>query len=165
MALNTKKYNRVVLRHEQRIGETKKFEEEVFPGQILEPSDSSTDVLRTHSTEGGDVNIVQVAEINYLLGKEIDEAYSEGERGPVLTLRTGDKFVCRLADGTNYSDGDILMSAGNGDLKQYTAQTSFEDSSNAPMYPNRQVARLLEDADLSGGSSADASQWAKCEVL
>lgn len=168
MSLETLKYNRIVLRQEVRVQETKKFEETVSPGMILEPSASSTDVMKKHSTAGGDVNGVWTAQIDYLQGNGVDDDYSEGDRGPVAWLRPGDKFVCILENGTDYSDGDLLMSAGNGNLQSYTAQTESQNSSmgdGTTVYPNRIVARLLEDADLSGDSSAVASKYAKVEVV
>lgn len=165
MSLETLKQHRIVLRQEVRIQETKKFEEAVSPGHILEASASSTDVMKKHSVAGGDVSGVFVAQIDYLQGNGVDDDYAEGDRGPVSFLRPGDKFVCILEDGTDYSDGDLLMSAGNGNLQSYTAQTEAQTSSTGAFYPNRIVARLLEDADLSTSSSADASKYARVEVV
>lgn len=163
MALNDKAYNRIVLRHETRIMETGKFEAAVSPGMILEPSASDASIFKPHSTQGGNVGPVQVAEINYLLGKEVTDDYAEGDRGPVCLLRAGDIFVCILADENKYGIGDYLMSAGNGKLMKYTE--AGDSSGGGENIPNRIVARLREARDLDSSSNADDSKYAKVEVV
>lgn len=164
MALKDQRNNRIVLRQETRIMETKKFEAETLPGMIVEPSASDNDVMKPHGTVGGNVGPVQVAEMNYLLGNEISVPYAEGDRGPVPLLRSGDKFLCVLADGNTYSQGDYLMSNGDGKLTKFTAEATDSSGGDTTSYPNRIVARLLEDRNLSDSSGGDDSQWARCEV-
>lgn len=137
-------YRRIVLRHETRILETGEFSGTVSPGMILGYESEDTSKYRAHATEGGDVRPLRVAEINYLEGETVSDDYSDGDKGPVAFLRAGDIFAGLLEAGESFSDGDRVMSSGNGKLKKIDS----EDNDAC-------VGILKEEVDLSATDAED----------
>jgi hypothetical protein len=144
MIKSTRDPNRIVLRQETRVLETGEFAEAISPGMILDYSDGDTSTFVAHPDAGESAKPVRVAEINYLLGETTSDDYEADDHGPVAFLRAGDLFMGLLASGTDYSDGDKLVSAGDGTLKQM----SSEDEGAL-------VGILKEDKDLSAQGAVD----------
>lgn len=124
----------------------------IYPGMMVEPTSTNTDVPHTpptiqkHSTAGGD-DIVRIVKEDYLQGKTINDAYSNG--GVVLfhEAQRGDVVFARVASGTHWTVGTKLGSAGSG---------LFAASGT------KRVLQVMEDYD---GTADTTHSLIRCEVL
>lgn len=162
-------YRRIVQFQYVDTFETKKASGAISPGHVVEFYPGDTEKVRAHSTTGGDVAPLMVAEINFGEGQTVSDDFADGDQLDIATLRPGDKFAGRIANGQNIADGDYLMSDGYGKLTKYVAQTFGEDSSSQKLmltsYPRRIVAIAREAKDMSDSSAADPDQLCLCEAV
>jgi hypothetical protein len=153
-------------------------EASIKPGHLLYRS-ATADVFKKHASAGQNVYGVWVALIDYLQGRGIvddddaDRSYSLNNRMPVVLLRPGDQAYFRMKNGTNYTYGMALESAGDGTLQQHSEDTWAEavgvDSSgnlgSGTIYTRNVVGIVLIALNLSSSSGADSYPMTLVEVI
>lgn len=150
-------YNSVILERHLKIQKELEANETVTPGMLVERVSGSK--FQKHSTAGGPASPLFVKE-NALLGNEISDDYSSGDKAQVCFFTTGDEVYTLLAGGENVSEGDYLESDGSGHLRLAGISSA---SVGAAEYPNSIVAVALEAVDT--GDSANVAERIKVEVL
>ena len=90
-----------------------------------------------------------------LQGAEIGTAYTTLNKGQFGLFRSGDEVAVLNANGENIAIGDLLVSNGDGTLKEYVLGAA----PSAVEQPSSIVAVALEAIDLSGSSSDPAAPW------
>jgi hypothetical protein len=125
----------------------------ISPGHLVELM--STNKVRVHATANGAAEKAFAFE-DELQGNGVDDAYSAADQVQVIYPRPGDQVNAVLADGQNIAIGDKLVSAGDGTLTKYTADTG---SSAGELYdqPNSIIGVAMEALDLSGSSGEESS--------
>ena len=118
----------------------------ITPGDLLEVT--SGGLVQAHSTDGGPVLPVIALE-DELQGNGIDTDYADDAKIQCWVAQTGEMAYLNVATGEDVSQGDELLSNGDGTVKVYTG-----DSSGAEEYPNCIVG--IADDDLDMGDSDDA---------
>lgn len=94
----------------------------VLPGHILEYTSDNPTKVKAHSVRGGKIpRAVAIEDGNF--GKTVDDAYANGSLTRYLVAATGDWFNLRLKAGENVSDGDWVISYGDGTVCK--AATSY----------------------------------------
>lgn len=127
----------------------------ITPGMLVELKSATT--VGYHATENGNA-LPMFALEDELQGNGIDDAYAAADRVQVWIPYRGDNVYGLLEDGEDVSAGDFLVSAGDGKLKKYVAETFGDSASDTgTIYPNQIVAQALEAVDMSGSSGADPS--------
>lgn len=97
--------------------------EDLTPGELIEFGGS--DDVQAHSTADADNKKLICLEDHFDGG--IDTNISSGDDANVLHCQTGDKVYAFLdSSSSDVSKGDYLVSAGNGNLKAYSAQSVNE---------------------------------------
>ena len=90
----------------------------ITPGDLV-MFDSAGKVLR-HGTDKG-VNVLKMFALeNTLEGEEITDTYAVGDRVKMAFVRTGDEVYAIIQDGEKIAIGDVLVSAGDGALEEYS---------------------------------------------
>jgi hypothetical protein len=114
-------YNTILLRRDPGM----QIEEAVGDG-VVKPGHlvylKSTGKVAVHAVEGGDDERA-VATEDALQGRVITTAYADGELVSYAIVPRGNPVQMILKAGENVAIGDLLMSAGDGTLKEYTAPT------------------------------------------
>lgn len=128
--------------------------EAITPGMLLERvsrysdpnavASETIDKVQKHSTSGGRGEVMVALE-DALQGKTISDAYAADNPVSMIMALPGDELFLFLAAEENISDGDLLVSNGDGHFKGVTAGTG--DSEWV-------FAEALEDLDLTGASAA-----------
>jgi len=124
----------------------------ITPGHLLERTSAAVDTVKVHATAGGDVVPKLVAVEDDLQGKEIGDAYTSANNVLMRVATPGDECYMLLKNGENVAKGDLLESAGNGELQKHTA-----DSGAVTEYNEQIVGVALESVDMSDSSAADPS--------
>lgn len=117
----------------------------VTPGELLERTGTDSDgnpQFAAHSTAAGAAKARFAKEYSHT-GMSIDDDYSDGDHMEYRDGIPGDRFNAFLAAGENVSEGDKLVSAGNGALQAVTG-----DGTDAAVI----VAEAYEGLDNSGGA-------------
>ena len=124
----------------------------ITPGMLIELM--STGKVRAHASAGGNVAPIMVALEDELQGKGIDDDYAANAPVQCWIPYRGDEVNAIVKDGQNIAIGDLLESAGNGEVQKHVADV---DSSNdiTFIYPNQIVGVALEAVNMSGSSLAD----------
>jgi len=142
----------------------------IKPGHLLEIyNNSGVETVKVHATSGGDVCGKMFALEDALQGNDITDAYSSGDNIKFWVPLPGEIVYARIANGETINYGNKLMSAGDGTLKEYSAQSTPTDSSSETILPNVMVGIARsnpgEIADSSGDdSSAVESPNYMCKV-
>ena len=121
----------------------------ITPGQLLELT--SAGVVQRHSTAGGN-HISLFADINDMIGDDIDNSYGTGERVQCEWVERGVTVNGLLKEGESVSIGDLVESDGAGDFQAHS-----EDSTVAPPLGKQIIGVCREVLDLSDSSGADPS--------
>jgi hypothetical protein len=130
-----------------------KAHEAITPGMLI--SLRSTGKFQKHPTAGGSV-LPMFALEDELQGKGITDAYAEDAPVQAWIPNRGEEVLALLKDGQNVVIGDLLESAGTGELQKHVADTA--DSDDAITVINNQIVGIaLEAVDLSDSSGADPS--------
>jgi len=117
----------------------------VYPGMLV-LRDSNGDV-NVHNTEGGYAERAVAAE-DALQGDVVSTVYTAENILTFLLLVPGSEFYGLLASGENVSDGDKVVSGGDG---TFVAESNVSSGTTV-----RQImAIVLEDKDLSGSGASD----------
>jgi len=131
-------------------------DEAITPGMLVAvASDGDID---KHASAGGVCEKMFAVE-DELQGRTIDTDYDSGDPVQCWLATPGEEVLAWLANGEDVSEGDVLVSNGDGQLKAATA-----DSSGVVVeeYP---IAVALEDIDMSGSSGVDPSGRIKVRIL
>jgi len=122
----------------------------ITPGMLCELS-STANTYQKHSSAGENAARIFALE-DELQGKGIDDDYSAADRVQLWYPAPGDMVYAILEDGENVSRGDLLESAGTGNLRKHSAS-----SAGVVEYPEAVVAQAAEDLNLSASSGAESS--------
>jgi len=128
----------------------------ITPGMLVELT--SAGKVQKHSTAGGNA-IPMIALEDELQGKGIADAYIANDQVQVWVSGRGDVALMLLNDGQNVAIGDLLMSAGNGMVTKYVAESwESNDAQQAnTLYPNLIIGQALEAQDLSTLEGSESS--------
>lgn len=129
----------------------------IKPGHLLEIT--SAGKLKAHATAGGVVCPAIFAVEEGLVGNDIADSYTSGERVQANVECKGSQVLARIANGESIAIGDKLVSNGNGELKEATADSS------AVIVEQYVIAIAMAACDMSDSSSADPSGLCKVMVL
>jgi len=143
------------------ITKEEKVSESITPGHLVEfvPSGGSAGQLRKHANAGQDAAPIFAIERDYI-GGEIDDAYSTNEFAKYVVARAGDELYAWIPAGAAaIKKGDLLQSAGSGNLRKHTAAAQAVNEGGSASYTVTQytravVAQAMEDKDNSGGGAA-----------
>lgn len=115
----------------------------IIPGMLLNFSAANT--VRAHNDDApANACLPMFALEDALQGKDIDDAYADGDRVNVWIPTRGDEVYAILEDGANVSVGTFLESNGSGYLQAFTSG-------------NGAIAIALEALDLSGSTGLEDS--------
>jgi hypothetical protein len=130
----------------------------VTPGQLLEID--SNGAVKRHSTAGGNQSSL-FADINVMIGDDIDDTAASGERVPCFWAQTGVTVNGLLKEGETVAIGGLVESDGAGDFQAHS-----EDSTVAPPLGKQIIGVAREALDLSDSSGADpASRRLKVTII
>jgi len=122
----------------------------IKPGQLI--TLNSDGKVEVHGDDGGNAYPSFAVEQDFL-GQNIDNEYSENDNTLYVTAYSGVEIYAMLDDSEDVDPGDLLQSAGNGNLKEYSAQAAASDGtldSNEEIKVGRPVARALEAVTTTG---------------
>jgi len=122
--------------YEQLDGEA---DEALTPGELVEGESS----FAAHATDGGPAS-AEFVRARKGLGDTIQDDVPSGEYCRVAQCAPGVKVYGFLAAGESVTEGDFLVSNGDGSLRAYDAAGGDT--------PGMVVGKATEDADLSGAS-------------
>jgi len=125
------------------------------PGHVLELT--AANKLQKHSSAGGNVVPLVVAIEDALQGKEVSQAYAAADVVRGWVPRSGDEVVVVLKDGENIAIGDVVESAGTGEVQEHTPDADDSAGDVTTIYSNQILGTALEALDLSDSSGADPS--------
>jgi acetyl/propionyl-CoA carboxylase alpha subunit len=94
-----------------------------------------------------------------LAGKTIDDAYAADDQVFIQIPYPGAIVQARIKDGENIAVGDKLVSAGDGTLKEMTADAS------ATIVEETCLAIAEEACDMSDSSAADPDGFCKVRII
>lgn len=151
--------NKIVLKGDPLIKEGR-VDESVTPGALLEYGGDND--IQNHSSAGQNATAMFALEGD-LYGDGIDDAYADGDTAKFAMGRKGDEFYALLDSSSgNITKGDLLESAGNGNLQDYSAQDVDESGSTTyTIYSNAPVVRAVESVD----SPTSGNTRIKVEVI
>ena len=127
----------------------------ITPGHLVQYD--SAGKLKVHATAGGFAARLFAIEDD-LQGNEIGDAYSSGNQVIAEALPPGAEVYAIIANGENIAKGDILVSAGDGTLKE------ADTDSSGTIVEQHPIAVALEAIDLSDSSAADPAS-SRCLVM
>lgn len=132
--IKLKKYSDVIEEH--KAGGT------IYPGMLLIMSAEDTVVAHNDNDPTAFSKIVALED--ELQGKGIDDAYVTGDQVQCWIPNSGDWVYAIATDGTNYTVGSFVASAGNGYVKAFASGVAF--------------GVVMKALDLSGSSGAEESE-------
>ena len=95
-----------------------------------------------------------------LQGNTIDTDYAIAAPVQCWNAVAGEEVFAWVANGEDIAIGDFLVSNGNGELKEMTA-----DGSSAVVTEETPIALALEAVDMSGSSGVDPTGRIKIRIL
>jgi len=122
----------------------------IYPGMLCRV-DSDGNVCKAN-TEGGKVEVLVAIE-DSLQGKTVDDAYTLGNPVRLVRFRPGEEFHVRQHGHTSITEGEQLVSKGDGTARSASDSGSYGDTA---------FAVALETQDLS---DEDADVLLHCRVL
>jgi hypothetical protein len=96
----------------------------IQPGQLL-AFDGSFDLIVHGSADGNAQKMVAVEED--FLGNDVDNSYASGDRVQYVIAQRGDVLYMWLTTSMTVTRGDVLFSAGDGDLQESTLDATIVD--------------------------------------
>lgn len=137
--------------------ESAELSEDIKPGKLVEYGGSAD--LQKHSTSGGDAVPMFLEENPLDTGQDWDTATTSGDTGKVAVPGGGERITAR-AEKDNFSDGDFLQSAGNGNLTTFAAQSiDYSQTTGTTTIVDRRIVALIpedESYDNSSGTQGKA---------
>lgn len=156
MAYNKVLIKKYVPKREERVaGGT------ITPGHLIQLN--SSDQFVVHSTAGGEITPLIVAECDLEQGGGLSDNYATTgnyRRVQGEVLDPGDQFYGILKNGENVVIGDKGESAGDGTLQKFVA-----DSGAVTEKSNQIACIFLEAVDMSGSSGEDPSGRVLCMAV
>ena len=155
-------YNTITVRCHTVVREEAIAAGTITPGMLCERD--SNDKFVVHNSAGARAQRLFAVEDD-LQGDDIDTNYAttgDNTRVQANIFRAGDLVWALLANGENAAIGDLLVSNGDGYLKEATAPTSAD-----PDEIDQDVVAIAREAlDMSGSSAVDpASQRILVEIV
>jgi hypothetical protein len=132
--IKLKKYSDVIEEH--------KAGGAIYPGMLLIMS--AEDTVIAHNDNDPAAFCTMVALEDELQGKGIDDPYVTGDQVQVWIPYRGDWVYAIAEDGTNYTVGSFVASAGNGYVKAFSSGEAF--------------GVVVKAINLSGSSGAEDSE-------
>ena len=116
--------------------------EAITPGSLVEVM--STGKIKNHATAQGNAIPYFVIE-DAIMGKTIDDNVAQGDLARVMVAGRGDEVNAILNTSQTIVVGDLLASAGDGTLEEFTAiKCDSNASAGAVTTPLQAVAVALE---------------------
>jgi hypothetical protein len=116
--------------------------EAITPGSLVEVM--STGKIKNHATAQGNAIPYFVIE-DAIMGKTIDDNVAQGDLARVMVAGRGDEVNAILDTSQTIVVGDLLASAGDGTLEEFTAiKCDSNASAGAVTTPLQAVAMALE---------------------
>jgi hypothetical protein len=116
--------------------------EAITPGSLVEVM--STGKIKNHATAQGNAIPYFVIE-DAIMGKTIDDNVAQGDLARVMVAGRGDEVNAILDTSQSIVVGDLLASAGDGTLEEFTAiKCDSNASAGAVTTPLQAVAMALE---------------------
>jgi len=116
--------------------------EAITPGSLVEVM--STGKIKNHATAQGNAIPYFVIE-DAIMGKTIDDNVAQGDLARVMVAGRGDEVNAILNTSQTIVVGDLLASAGDGTLEEFTAiKCDSNASAGAVTTPLQAVAMALE---------------------
>lgn len=116
--------------------------EAITPGSLVEVM--STGKIKNHATAQGNAIPYFVIE-DAIMGKTIDDNVAQGDLARVMVAGRGDEVNAILDTSQTIVVGDLLASAGDGTLEEFTAiKCDSNASAGAVTTPLQAVAVALE---------------------
>ena len=134
----------------------------ITPGMLIEIM--STGKVRAHAGAGQNVAPIMVALEDELQGNGIDDDYSALDPVQCWIPYRGDEVNAILKNGEKVAIGDLLESAGNGEVQKHTADVD-SSADITTIYPNQIVGVALEAVDMSDSSAADPSGRIRVRIV
>lgn len=132
--------------------------EAITPGSLVEVI--STGKVKKHATAQGNAIPYFVIE-DAIMGKTIDDNVAQGDLARVMVAGRGDEVNAILNTSQTIVVGDLLASAGDGTLEEFTAIKCDSDASEgAVTTPLQAVAMALEAV-----TTTDATKRIKVRVI
>ena len=122
----------------------------IKPGHLIERTSAAADTVIVHQTSGGRAMAMFAIEDD-LQGNDIDDSYLTTVLTQFAIFRAGDEVLGWIANGEDIAKNDDLISAGTGELKESTPDSS------GTILEDFVVARAREACDMSDSSSVDPS--------
>lgn len=129
---------------------------EITPGQLI--AVTSTGTVTAQNTAAGICQKMFALE-DELQGRTIDDKYEQGDPVQCWVAIPGEHVYAWLADGEDVDEGDLLIAAGGGELKEAGTGSAGD---NVFQYP---IAVALEAVDMSGSSGEDPSGRIRVRIL
>jgi len=133
----------------------------IVPGSLVELIAAGT--VQEHSVAGGNAYKWFALE-DVLQGKGIADAYEATDPVMVWMTAPGEEVYAILANGQNIAKGDLLESAGGGELQKH-ANDAWTSHNTGTVLPLQIVGVALENVDMSGSSGADPNGRIKIMVV
>lgn len=128
----------------------------ITPGHLLERT-SAADTVKVHATAGIKSGCLFAIEDGWQ-GKTIADAYVTTTKVFFIAAQRGDIIYARIANGEAIAIGDLLVSNGNGELKEHT-----KDSSGT-IVEEYVIGQALTACDMSGSSAVDPTNVCQVEI-
>lgn len=132
--------------------------EAITPGSLVEVM--STGKIKNHATAQGNAIPYFVIE-DAIMGKTIDDNVAQGDLARVMVAGRGDEVNAILDTSQTIVVGDLLASAGDGTLEEFTAiKCDSTASAGAVTTPLQAVAMALEAV-----TTTDATKRIKVRII
>jgi hypothetical protein len=128
----------------------------ITPGMLIELM--STDKVRAHASAEGNVFPMFALE-DELQGNGIDDAYAADDQVQYWIPQRGEEVYAIIADGQAIAIADLLVSNGDGYLREYSAEIQSDVEPSLQIVA--QAIEAVDTSDSSGGESSGALGYAK----
>lgn len=119
----------------------------IYPGYLVALNSSGNVIV--HATEGGRAERLFATE-DPLQGRTISDLYAVADEPCTCILpELGSEVYAMIEDGQDIAIGDLLISSGNGKLKELS-------DADSPSTVVEVLAIALEAQDLTGSNSSDS---------
>lgn len=130
--------------------------EEITPGMLVNINSSGT----VKKNDGAGVPCPKMFAVeDELQGGTIDTAFASGAPVQCYTFVSGEEVLARLANGQSVEIGDLLVSNGDGTLKEFTSD------STSTVVEDYAIAQALEAVDMSGSDGEDPENTIAVRIL
>lgn len=130
--------------------------EDIKPGKLVEYGGSND--VQKHSTSGGDAYPYFAVEQPLDEGQDRSTATTSGDTATLAHSSGGDRIEARV-EKTNFSDGDFLQSAGNGNLDSFSAQSiDYSQTTGTTTIVDRKIVAVVpEDESIDNSSGTQGA--------